>query len=238
MKTIIINWKWLTISPLEAEEEIEDSFTEEFTQTILTEKEGEQLIILNFEREEAEFEDEFDHYDERNQALADWLHTHSEHELLLFLHKNHPHNYEQYDVDWFINKLPNAQVHLFGGGEDVIYDLHNPEFGLLDQVGNFSLKALADGKLKSLVFNQLWDHYSKPTQHSFSDIYHPFNELMTALLPEGKGNAAATNIAQQILTQQPSWLTAKIKSNLEKLSAADENFDWVELRESFEQAIT
>lgn len=185
MKRILINWKWLPVPAIDEDEEPTALVGSTFVKEVAVDKGEEQVILLNLQREEAEFEDEYEElYDERNALLATLLaHYQQDSELLVFLHKNAPHYYGDYDLQWFSRVLPQANFVLFGGGEDFLYDLHNASSGLLDQVGNFSLQALTAGnELKSTHFDGIWQHYVGNVA-SAVDSYSFLRKVLEELLP-------------------------------------------------------
>ena len=162
MRTILVNWKWLHISCLEAGEDLPLELPEAcFEKLRVAGTPDAQLIIVNVQREEAEFDDEDELYDPVNEFLAETITEYLQQgELLLLLHKNTPHFYSSYDLEWFASRYPDLKAAVFGGGEDFIYDLHNPTTGLLDQVGSFSREALLpDRTLKKECFDALWSEY-------------------------------------------------------------------------------
>lgn len=181
---IVINWKWLPIPAIEADDEPAQLIASPFVKEISVNASESKVVQVNLQREEADFEDEYEElYDERNELLLSILmHDQENQELLVFLHKNAPHYYGEYDVDWFQSRLPQAKIVLFGGGEDFLYDLHNASSGLLDQVGNFSLHALdAEGQVKTSYFEGIWNHYCG--KRSAIRGYTFIREIMEELLP-------------------------------------------------------
>lgn len=231
MRLIVINWKWLPISPIEEDDEPSGSLlgTSHLGEIAIANSED-RLIQLNLHREEAEFEDEYEElYDERNELLKSILGEFDPTaEILLFLHKNAPHHYGLYDLEWFAQHLPQAQVELFGGGEDFLYDLHNNVSGLLDQVGNFSLQALEGERiLKQDFFNGIWAHYKGGTAHlsgTEDSTYTFFRELLEDLLPIFKLNEPDSQTKEKTKTflegqYEQGNLPSEITTALEQIIA-------------------
>ncbi|MGB0522093.1 MAG: hypothetical protein ACPGJS_03995 [Flammeovirgaceae bacterium] len=225
MKLILINWKWLPISPITEDDEPID--LNPFVHQVQVANGGARLLQLNLQREEADFEDEYEeYYAPRNEMLKEIIDEQTQDaELLLFLHKNAPHYYSDYDVAWFKQHCPNIQVELFGGGEDFLYDLHNPSSGLLDQVGNFSPNALNESKqLKKAYFDGVWEHYCGLQSAISVDSYAFFRAIMEELLPVfevAHPNAALVDKAKAFLADQEAIanLSPPVQQELQQLAA-------------------
>lgn len=216
-----------------AEDETPTNFEKsEFYKIIPTENQLGEIVILNLEREEIEFEDEYEHYEERNRLLSQLISHFGSEEQLLFFHRNSPHFYEEYDLNWFSRNFPNSKTALFGGGEDKIYDLYNQDFGLLDQVGGFASEALnKNGEIRQQHFEKLWNHYfGENDSVSFGEKYKPLEELMAELMPLGVPNSKSMEIAKTIVSQNSIWLTEPLKIQLQFLSKNNSKFNWIILR--------
>jgi hypothetical protein len=237
MKRIFINWKWLNIENLAEDETPIDFEQAKFYKIIPAESHIGEIMILNLEREEIEFEDEYEHYDERNQLLSELIESFESGEQLLFLHRNAPHFYEDYDLKWFNSKFPNSKILLFGGGEDKLYDLYNQEFGLLDQVGNFATDAMTvNGEIKQHYFKQLWNYYfGENDSISFEEKYKPLEELMAELIPSGVSNSKAVEMAEKVLSQNSTWFTEPLKVQFKLLTEQSQKFDWLILRNEWKK---
>ncbi len=235
MKRIFINWKWMNLESLSEDETPDDLRKAKFHKIIPAENQVGEIVILNLEREEIEFEDEYEHYEERNQLLSELISCFGNQDSLVFLHRNFPHFYEEYDLKWFSSNLPNSKIMLFGGGEDKIYDLYNQEFGLLDQVGNFASDALnKNGEIEQAHFEKIWSYYfGENDSASFEEKYNPFEELMAALMPSGTPNSKAVEMAKTLLSQNIAWLSEPLKAQIQLLATSNSNFDWVILRDEW-----
>lgn len=223
MKLILINWKWLPISPVMEDDE-PDLIGSPYVNEIVVGEEGDRLVQINLQREEAEFEDEYEElYDERNELLHSLVgHYQEKYEVVVFLHKNAPHYYGDYDVKWFEEQVSSVKVETFGGGEDFLYDLHNPASGLLDQVGNFSPQALMEsGGIKQAHFDGIWKHYcDQQASGSTEDAYTFYRSVMEQTLP-----VFQESLSQNLLDQVQAFLdndkamslTEEQQTNLERL---------------------
>jgi hypothetical protein len=225
----------MNLESLSEDETPDDLRKAKFHKIIPTENQVGEIIILNLEREEIEFEDEYEYYEERNQLLSELISCFGKHESLLFLHRNSPHFYEEYDLKWFSRNSPNSKTILFGGGEDKIYDLYNQEFGLLNQVGNFASDALnQNGEIKQQHFEKIWNcYFGESHSISFEEKYRPFEELMTALMPSGTPNSKALEMAKTILSQNTDWLSEPLKAQIQLLVTGNSTFDWIILKDEW-----
>jgi len=237
-QTIIINWKWLSVNAIDASTSLPAQISSDWVgERQVSDMPTARLIQLNLQREEAEFDDEDELYDPANTFLKNWLEELSANsDTLLLLHKNAPHYYCAYDADYFQSHFPHLKIVLFGGGEDFVYDLHNPDSGILDQVGGFAKSAVTESKeIDKAHFMGIWEHYCA-SKTSFNPVFEVASQLLDELMPNGVVSENSKAIAQKLIEADPDWLTAELKTKLLELQNTA-RVDLKEIRVHFEKVI-
>ncbi len=226
-KTIIINWKWAHLSE-PSSTEVWNSENDEF-----------KVICVNFEREEAFFEEDIPEiYEPANEDLYRLIASHlNSDELLLLAHKNPPHYFGEFDANWFGGK--GVQVELFGGGEDAVYALSSP-YGLLDQVGGFDREVIVDRKeklLSSKLLKQLWAHYWQKGNNIKEKALIFSRELLPYLL-EGNSEPIPVSLQEDALKLKAIAEKDGDKQNLPallaKIALGDKRVNLESLSKAFE----